>query len=119
MQFDVIECHSGMELLKKSLQSVKEHNMYLNESYEKLMISNRILHEDLEEIDTSYQERISVSKEALRRKKVMEQQYEEMVEQNMDLQKRMQAMETEQSRLKKRPQALDGLTIPTEAAGKL
>ena len=66
------------------------------------MISNKRLREDLEEIYTRYQELILVSKEALRRKKVIEQQYEEMVEKNKDLQKRMQAMEIEQSILKKR-----------------
>ena len=53
--------------------------MYLNDSYEKLMIVNRRMREDLEEIDTGYQELITVSKEALRRKKVIEQQYEEVV----------------------------------------
>ena len=102
VQFDVIESYSEIEVLKKSLQSFKEHNMYLNDSYEKLMIVNRRMREDLEEIYTKYQELISVSKEALTRKRVIEQQYEEMVNQNKDLQNQMQDMEAEQSRLKKR-----------------
>ena len=55
--------------------------MYLNDSNPKLMIANRILREDLEEIDTSYQELITVSKEALRRKRVTKKQYEEIVNQ--------------------------------------
>ena len=87
IQFDVLESYSEAEVLKKYLQSFKEQNRYLNDSNEKIMISNRRLCEDLEEIDTSYQELISVSKESLRRNRVIEHQYEEMVEQNKDLQK--------------------------------
>ena len=62
IQFDVLESYSEVEVLKKYLQSFKEQNRYLNDSNEKIMISNRRLCEDLEEIDTSYQELISVSK---------------------------------------------------------
>ena len=83
------------------------------------MIANRRLHEDLEEIDISYQELISVAKEALRMNMVIEQQYEEIVEKNKDLHKQKQAMETEKYRLKKISQALDGLTILAKAARKL
>ena len=60
---------SEVELLKKSLQYLKEKNMYLNDSNEKLMIANRRLWEDLEEIDANYQELITVSKEFFRRKR--------------------------------------------------
>ena len=90
-----MESLSEVEVLKKSLQSFKEHNKHLNDFNEKLMIANKKLCEDLEEIDTSYQELISVSKEALRRKRVIEQQYEEMVNQNKVLHNRMQDLETE------------------------
>ena len=57
-----------VEVLKKYLQSFKEQNWYLNDSNEKLIIANIRLQEDSEEIDTSYQELITVSKESLRRK---------------------------------------------------
>ena len=82
IQFDIMESLSKVEVLKNSLPSFEEHNMYLNYSNEKLMVSNRRPPEDLEEIDTNYQELISMSKDALRRNKVTGQQYEEMVNQN-------------------------------------
>ena len=62
VQFDVIESYSEVEVLKKSLQSFKEQNIYLNDSNKKLMIANRRLPEDFEESYTNYQELISISK---------------------------------------------------------
>ena len=62
---EMMKSVSEVEVLKKSLQSFKEQNKYLNDSNEKLMIANRRLREDLEEIDANYQELVTVSKEAL------------------------------------------------------
>ena len=42
---------------------------YLHETNEGLVNSNRILREDLEEVNSHYQELITVSKEALKRKR--------------------------------------------------
>ena len=91
---EMMESISEVEVLNKSLQYFKEQNRYLNDSNEKLMIANRRLREDLEEIDANYQELITVSKEVLRRKRAT-QQYEELINQNKELQDRIQAMEVE------------------------
>ena len=66
----VMESLSEVEVLKKSLQYFKDQNGYLNDSNEKLMITNMRLREDLEEINPSYQELITTSKEILRRKRL-------------------------------------------------
>ena len=73
----------------------------------------------MEEIDANYQELITVSKEVLRRKRATQQHYEELINQNNELQDWIRAMESKQSRLEKRTQALDGLTILAKAARKL
>ena len=66
---EMMKLVSEVEVLKKSLQYFKEQNIYLNDSSEKLMIANRRLREDLEEIDARFQELITVSKEVLQRKR--------------------------------------------------
>ena len=76
---EMMKSISEVEVLKKSLQSFKEQNKYLNDSNEKLMIANKRLREDLKEIDANYQELITVSKEVLRRNRATQQQYEELI----------------------------------------
>ena len=79
---EMMKSVSEVEVLKKSLQYFKEQNMYLNDSSEKLMIANRRLREDLEEIDASYQKLIIVSQEVLRRKRATQQQKKEIMSRN-------------------------------------
>ena len=52
----------------------------------------------------------------LRRKKLAQQQNEELINQNKELQDKIQTMDAVYTRLHKRSQALDGLTILAEAA---
>ena len=58
----VMESLSEVKILKKSLQYFKDQNGYLNYLNENLMIANMMLMEDIEEINTSYQELITNSK---------------------------------------------------------
>ena len=74
-----METLSKVEVLKKSLQYFKYQNGYLNDSNDKLMMENRRLREDLEEINASFQELITASKEVLRRKRFTQQQNEELI----------------------------------------
>ena len=57
------------------------------------MIANRRLKEDLEEIDANYQELITLSKEFLRRKRVTQQQNEELKGKNKELEDQIRCME--------------------------
>ena len=78
----VMESLSEFEVLNKSLRYTKDTNWYLNDSNEKLMISNKRLREDLEEFNANYQELITAFKEVLRRKRVTQQHNEELICQN-------------------------------------
>ena len=55
---------SENENLRKSIQQYKYQIDFLHETNEGLVVENRILREDLEEINSHYQELIVVSKEA-------------------------------------------------------
>ena len=67
---EVMESLLKFKVLNKSLQYFKNQNKYLNDSNYKLMIATWRLREDLEEINASYQELITASKELLRRKRL-------------------------------------------------
>ena len=77
-----MEALSYFEVLKKSLQYYKAQNGYLNDSNNQLMLANRRLREYLEETNSNYQGLIAYSKEVLRRKKLTQQQNEELIKQN-------------------------------------
>ena len=57
-----METLSKIEVLKKYLQYFKDQNRYLNNLNDKLMMENRRLREDLEEINANYLELITTSK---------------------------------------------------------
>ena len=59
---------SKKENLQRSIKQYKHQIEYMHETNEGLVTANRILREDLEEVNSHYQELIAVSKEALKRK---------------------------------------------------
>ena len=91
-----------------------------------MILANRRLREDLQEVNDHYQELTAVSKEALKRKRSTDLQCVELKltikslqQQNEELTKRMRKMEAEQKKAKKKAQALDGIALLAEAAKDL
>ena len=78
---------STIENLRKSLQQHKSQIDFLNETNYKLVMTNRRLREDLEDINAHYQELIAVSKEALKRKREIQNQDEDLTQQVQKLSK--------------------------------
>ena len=74
-----------IENLQKTVKQCKYHIRFLSETNEGLVMTNRRLREDLNDINTHYQELISVSKEALRRKKQTQNQFKELNQTIQDL----------------------------------
>ena len=68
--------NSEIENLKKTLEQHKSHICFLNEINDRLVMTNRILRECLDDINTDYQELIAVSKEVLKRKREIQSQVE-------------------------------------------
>ena len=60
-----MDIDSETENLKKIVKQNKYQISFLSETNDGLVITNRILREDLDDINTHYQELIDVSKEAL------------------------------------------------------
>ena len=61
--------YSEIENLQKRVKQCKYQISFLNETNEGLVMTNRRLREDLDDINTHYKELIYISKESLRRKK--------------------------------------------------
>ena len=85
-------------------------------------MENMRLREDLEDINTHCQELNVVSKEALKRKRQTQKNFEELnqkiqdlTQQNQELSRKVEDLETEQQRTRRKSQALEGITLLAEA----
>ena len=99
---------------------------YMREVNDGLILENRRLREDLQEVNKHYQELTAVSKEALKRKRStdlqcaeLKQTIKSLQQQNEELTKRLRKMEVEQQKAKKNAQALDGIALLAEASKDL
>ena len=94
---------SENENLQRSIKQYKYQIEFLHETNEGLVVANRRLREDLEEVNSHYQELIAVSKEALKRKRQTQSLCAELKHivqditlQNQELSKRVEDLEAEQ-----------------------
>ena len=80
----------------------------------------------MEEVNNHYQELISVSKEALKRKRQTENQFiqlkqtiQELTQLKEELTKRVADLEADHQKARRRAQALEGISLLAEAAKDL
>ena len=76
-----VHMDSEVENLRKNLQQHKSQIYFLNETNDKMVMTNRRLREYLEDINAHYQDVIAVSKEALKRKREIQNQDEDLTHQ--------------------------------------
>ena len=117
---------SENENLQRSIKQYKYQIEYLHETNEGLVTANSRLREDLEEVNSHYQELISVSKEALKRKRQTEnlftelkQTIQELTQQNEELTKRVEDLEADHQKERRKTRALEGIALLAEAAKDL
>ena len=98
----------------------------MQETSDGLIIANKRLREDLEEVNNHYQELIAISKEALKRKRSTKLQFaglkqtiRNLQQQNEELTRRMTEMEAEKLKARRKAQALEGIALLAEAAKDL
>ena len=97
-----------LKTLGKPCNNISHRIEFLSETNDGLVMTNRKLREDLEDINAHYQELIVVSKEALKRKRQIQNQAEDLAQQVQKLSKqneillnRVGSLEMEQKRSKK------------------
>ena len=88
-----------------------------------MVMANRRLREDLDEVNSHYRELIAVSREALKRKRNTEGQFtmlkqtiKYLQQQNEELTRKMAEMEADQLKARRKAQALEGIALLAEAA---
>ena len=96
---------SENENLRRSIKQYRYQMKFLHETNEGLVVSNKKLREDIEDINNHYQELIVVSKEALKRKRKtqslcaeLKQTVQEVTQQNQALSKRIEDLEAMSSK---------------------
>ena len=87
---------------------------------------NRGLIEELQDVHNHFQELSEVSKEVLKRKRAtdmhstkLEKTVQDLQQRNKELIKKINDMEQEQNKVKRKDQALDGISLLAEAAKNL
>ena len=98
----------------------------MQETNDGLVMANRRLIEDLEEVNSHYQELITVSKEALKMKRntkgqftMLKQTIQDLQQQNEELTRKIADMEADQLKARRKAQALEGIALLAEAAKDL
>ena len=89
-------------------------------------MENRRLREDIEDINTHYQELIVVAKEALKRKRRTQGKFEELnqkiqdlTQKNQELSRKVEDLEVEEQRTRRKLQDLEVIALLAEAAKNL
>ena len=95
----------------------------MQETNDGLVMANKRLREDLDEVNSHYQELIAVSREALKRKRntkgqftMLKQTIQDLQQQNEELARKMADMEADQLKARRKAQALEGIALLAEAA---
>ena len=114
---------SEKENLQRSVKQYKYQVEYMQETNDGLVMANRRLREDLDEVNSHYQELIAVSREALKRKRNTEGQFtmlkqtiQDLQQQNEELTRKIADMEADQLKARRKSQALEGIALLAEAA---
>ena len=98
----------------------------MQETNDGLVIANRKLRQDLEEVNSEYEELITISREELKRKRKTESQFtvlkqtiQDLQQHNEELTRKIADMETDQLKARRKAQALEGIALLAEAAKDL
>ena len=114
---------SDKENLQKIIKQYKQQMKYMQDVNDGLMMVNRGLREELQDVNNHFQELTVVSKEVLKRKRTtdmhcseLEKTVKNLQQENKKLTKRITNLEQEQKKAKRKAQALDGIALLAEVA---
>ena len=83
------------------------------------MKENKMLKQDLQEVNKNYGELIQVAKEAIKRRKVIQEHNIQLEKDKEKLEQKLKHMQKEMNSLRRKSQALDGLANLAEATRRL
>ena len=104
---------------KREIDHFKIQNEHISQINDGLMKANKMLKQDLQEVNNNYAEFIQVVEEAVKRRKVMQEQNVQLEKDKEELKKKLNHMQKELNRLQRNSHALDGLSTLAEANMRL
>ena len=117
---------SEKDNLQRSVKQYKYQVEYMQETNDGLVMENRRLREDLEEVNSHYEELIAVSIEALKRKRntkgqftMLKETIQDLQQQNEEITRKIAYMEADQLKVRRKSQALEGIALLAEATKDL
>ena len=119
MDIDEVDVIPELVQIRKFMMYYKDQNKYLQDLNQNLMVANKILREDLEEKEVDYQKLVIISKDMLKKKRALQKQHKQVLDQNKELQNKELNKDAEYSRLRKRSQLLHDMTILVEVSKSL
>ena len=107
------------EKYRKEIDHFKIQNEHISKINDGLMKANKMLKQDLQEVNNNYAEFIQVVEEAFKRRKVMQEQNVQLEKDKEELKQKLNHMQKELNRLQRNSHALDGLSTLAEANMRL
>ena len=84
-----------------------------------MLQANKMLKQDLQEINKNYSKLIQVVEEVVKRRKIAEEQKIQLIKEKKEIEERPTQVQKEYNRLQNKEHALDGLVALAEATRRL
>ena len=98
---------------------MRRQNEHLNHINDQLVESNTMLKEDLQEVNLNFVELIQVSEEAVKRRKLAQEERDQLLKEKEELTSNLCGIKKDIRRLQAKSRALDGLATLAEAARRI
>ena len=103
----------------REIEQLRRQNEHLNKINDQLVKANTIIKEDLQEVNQNFIELIQVSKEAMKRRRLVQEEKDQLMKDKEELIVKIHGMHKDIKRLQAKSCALDGLATLAEAARRI
>ena len=103
----------------REIEQLRKQNGHLIQINDQLIRANTMLKEDLQEVNQNFVELIQVSKEAVKRRKLVQEEKDHLMKDKKDLTVKLHGMKKDIRKLQAKSCALDGIATLAEAARRI
>ena len=103
----------------REIEQLRRQNEHLNQIDDQLVKANTMLKEDLQEVNQNFPELIQVSEEAVKRRKLVQEEKDELIKDKEEMTVMLCGMKKDIRRLHAKSCALDGLATLAEATRRI
>ena len=103
----------------KEIEQFKLQNEHINQINDSLLQANKMLKQDLQEINKNYSELAQVAEEAVKRRKIAQEHNIQLIREKKEIEERLTQVQKEYNRLQNKAHALGGVDALDEASRRL